>query len=125
VLDMPTRVEQVPAKVDPVTGVEITPAGQVEVGNYMPSENDSLPIWKHMFGDFMKTNAFEALAPEMQTVAQQVWQAIQFQEAQQAQRALDAQNAQAMQLGAENAAKPQVKGVPSQPGVSAPAQQIP
>jgi hypothetical protein len=61
----------------------------------------------------------------MQTVAQQVWSALLDQEAQQAQRAAAAQFAQAQQLGEENAAKPQVKGVPSQPGISAPAQQTP
>jgi hypothetical protein len=124
VLDMPARQEQVPGPPDPVTGQPGAPQ-TVEVGSYMPGEMDSLPIWKKAFGDFMKTNAFDTLTPEMQTVAQQVWSALKLQESQQAAQAQAAQMAEAQRLGSQNAAAPQTKGVPSQPGVSAPAQQQP
>jgi hypothetical protein len=115
VFDMPDRQEWVPDKTDPMTGA-VTPAHMEKVPSYQPSEVDSLAIWERMFGDWMKTDEFQRLDPAMAEVANTIWAGIKYREAQQQQAALDARNAQAMELGAENAAKPQVKGLPSQPG---------
>jgi hypothetical protein len=120
-----TVVQNVP-QTDPATGQPVldqngqpvsvpTPVTML-VPNWMPTENDSIPIWKRMFGDWMKTQEFADLDIPMQDMANKVWQAIEMQEQQKAQRAQDAQQAQAVQLGSQNAATPAVKGVPSQPG---------
>jgi hypothetical protein len=114
VMDLPDREQT-----DPATGES------QEVPSYMPSPNDALALWRKAFGDFLKTYEFEHLKPEMQTVAQQIWSGIEYLENAQAQRAAMQQQMQAQQLGEANAAAPQVKGVPSQPGVSAPAQLTP
>ena len=98
----------------PQTGMPVTETQMVP--SFLPTENDSLPIWKAMFGDWMKTDEFLRLAADRQDMANKVWQAIQLQEAQKQQRVFEAQQAQAMQLGEQNAAKPGVRGVPSQPG---------
>lgn len=124
VMELPARHEYTPPSVDPLTGAPV-PGGMQEIPSYMPSESDSLPIWRHVFGDFLKTQEADRLAPAMQEVAQQVWAGIQYREAQQQQAAQAAMNAQAAQLGSENAARPQARGVPSQPGISAPAQLTP
>jgi hypothetical protein len=99
---------------DPQTGMPVTQT--MMVPTFMPTENDSIPIWKTMFGDWMKTTEFERLAPPMQDMANKVWQAIIGQEARKADQAVQAQQAQAMANGEQNAAKATVKGVPSQPG---------
>lgn len=104
--------------VDPNTGMPVTAPTPTTmmVPNWMPTENDSIPIWKRMFGDWMKTQEFADLDVSMQDMANKIWQAIEQQEQQKAARAQQAQQAQAMELGFQNAATPAVKGVPSQPG---------
>lgn len=108
VMDLPTRTEMMP---DPATG-QVAP---MEVPGYMPSEADSLPIWKRRFGDWMKTLDYEGLDPAMQEVANQVWAGINFREQQAQQAAVAQQNAEAAAKGLANAAAPQVKGMPSPP----------
>jgi hypothetical protein len=103
VLDMPPRQEQVPGQPDPLTGETGTRPQTVEVGNYMPSQNDSLPIWKHMFGDFMKTPAFERLARRCRRSPSRSGRH-PVQEAQQQQRAFEATEGRRQQFGSENAA---------------------
>jgi hypothetical protein len=113
VLDRPEWPQQIQVT-DPQTGMPVTQT--MMVPTFMPTENDSIPIWKTMFGDWMKTTEFERLAPPMQDMANKVWQAIIGQEARKADQAVQAQQAQAMANGEQNAAKATVKGVPSQPG---------
>src|SRR6185312_4018558 len=55
VMELPGRME---------THQQTLPDGSMttqslEVPSYMPSEADSLPIWKSRFGDFMKTEEYE------------------------------------------------------------------
>jgi hypothetical protein len=113
VLDRPEWPQQIQVT-DPQTGMPVTQT--MMVPTFMPTENDSIPIWKTMFGDWMKTTEFERLPPPMQDMANKVWQAIIGQEARKADQAVQAQQAQAMANGEQNAAKATVKGVPSQPG---------
>jgi hypothetical protein len=82
----------------------------------MPTDNDSIPIWKRMFGDWMKTHEFINLPPAMQAVANDIWQSLQEREMAHAVRAQQLQISAAQGLGMANAAAPQVKGVPSRVG---------
>jgi hypothetical protein len=88
VMSWPTRTQTDPGTGQPLTDEMGAPA---EVPAYMPDANDSLPIWKHVFGDWMKTDSYLHLKREMQAVAQQVWSAIQYQENAQAMAAAQMQ----------------------------------
>jgi hypothetical protein len=129
VLDMPDIVQIQPGPPDPVTGQPGAPQ-PVPVPSFMPTDNDSIPIWKRMFGDWMKTHEFINLPPAMQAVANDIWQSLQEREMAHAVRAQQLQISAAQGLGMANAAAPQVKGVPSrvgdgqqpQPGPSGPPQ---
>jgi hypothetical protein len=107
VLQMPTRQDTMP------DGSTVE-----DVSTYMPGPADNLNVWKSVFGDFLKTDSFERLEPSLQEVTNQIWSGIQFLETQRAQQQAAQQNAMASQLGMENAAKPQAKGMPSLPGSS-------
>jgi hypothetical protein len=50
------------------------------IPNWMPTENDSIPIWKRMFGDWMKTQEFADLDGADAGMANEVWSAIEKQE---------------------------------------------
>lgn len=93
---------------------------QTMAPNWMPTPTDSIPIWKTVFGDWMKTDEYAKLPLAMQSMAGEIWIALETQEQQKAQQAQAAQMAQAVQLGQQNAAAAPVKGVPSQPGDNTP-----
>lgn len=105
VMDMPDRTDTMPDG-----------AQQPNVPSYMPSPVDNLNVWKSVFGDWLKTDEFERLDPAFQEVANQIWAGIQYLETQRAQAQAEQQNAMAQQLGLQNAAAPQAKGMPSLPG---------
>lgn len=106
VLQMPDRTDTMPD------------GTQQQAPSFMPSPVDNLAVWKSVFGDWMKTDEFERLPPEGQEVGNLVWSGIQQLETQRAQQQLEQQNQIAMAQGAQNAARPQVKGMPSLPGSS-------
>lgn len=114
VFEMPARTDTLP------DGTQVE-----DVPWYMPGPTDNLNIWKQVVGDFLLTDTFARLKPELQEVGNLVWQGIQFLEEQRAVQAAAQQNAMAEQLGLQNAAKPQPdKGMPSTNGsgvVPAPA----
>lgn len=96
--------------VDPMTGM---PSEQPV---YMPTQQDNTAIWKTVFSDYMKTESYQQLPPPGQEAMNLVFAGILAHEAAAAQREAAAQAAQAEQLGMQNAARPQSKGMPSQPG---------
>jgi hypothetical protein len=129
VLDMPDLIQMVPGppmpgppSIDPQTGANVpgppvaSPPVPTPVPAFMPTDNDSIPIWKRMFGDWMKTQEFLNLVPPMQMVANEIWQSLLEKEMAHAvrQQQLTIQTAQG--LGMANAAAPQTKGMPSRPG---------
>ena len=73
-----------------------------------------------MFEDFLSTEDYERQSPEIQQAANQIYAGVLMLEAEKAAEAAAAQNAQAEQLGMNNAAKPQgqPKPMPSLPGVN-------
>lgn len=104
VMSMPTRLDTQPD------------GSQLEVPSFMPTDRDNLNVWKAVFGDFMKTDSFNRLAPELQEVGQLIWAGMEQLELQKAQREAQLRNEIAAQQGLDNAAAPQVKGMPSLPG---------
>lgn len=87
------------------------PAGEPEVvPGWMPRTTDNLAVWRVTLGDWMKTEEFERLDPEMQLATAQIYAGVQELEAQQQQQMAEAQAMQAAQLGEQNAAKPQLNG---------------
>ena len=130
VMDMPTRMETIQTPqpvmgpdgvtplVDPATGQPQTSMAEVreEVPGWMPMDMvDDLSVWRSRLGDFMKTDAYIDLSREMQETAKLIMQAVDDLQRRQAERQVQQQNAQAEQLGLNNAAKPvQAKGVPDQ-----------
>jgi hypothetical protein len=90
----PSRVE-----IDPNTGE------QAEVPDFMPREFDNIAVQKSVFEDWMKTEEYESLTPDLQQAAMEVYQGmlrIEFNKQAQAQMA---QTAAAEQAGTMNAAK--------------------
>jgi len=112
--NLPTG-EMVP-EVDPVTG-ETRMVPEMAPG-WMPRRSDNLGVWKHMFSNWMKTEEYEMLDREMQQAAAAIFGGILQLEAQIAQEQQMAMAAEAEQLGMQNAAKPQVKPLPSLRGAA-------
>lgn len=104
--------------IDPMTGQPMMqPTDQLEMApGWMPRRSDNLGVWKVMFSNWMKTEEFEMLDPEMQQAAAAIFGGILQLEAQIAQEQQNAMAAEAEQLGMQNAAKPQVKPLPSLSG---------
>lgn len=96
------------------------PQGEPEfVPGWMPRPTDNLAVWRVTLSDWMKTEEFEELPPEMQNAAAQIYAGVLELEAQEQQRMMEAQAAQAEDLGMRNASKPQEgKRSPSLPGSS-------
>ena len=95
---------------DPISGES------VEQPIYMPTESDNTDIWKTVFADFRKTEAYSALAPEMQEATNLIYSGILAHEAAEQQRQMMAEAAKAAQLGMSNASRPTTTGTPSMPG---------
>jgi hypothetical protein len=110
VMSMPTRQE---TETDPNTGM----TRQIEVPSWMPLDHvDNLKVWHERLSDWMKTDDYDSLSPDRQAPAKLIMQGIEQVQQQQAQRAIEQQNAQAEQLGMQNAARPQgAKPTPDQP----------
>ena len=98
--------------IDPING------GSIEQPIFMPREGDNLEIWKSVFSDWGKTEQFASLNPEFQEASNLIYSGILALEAKEQERQMAAQNAQAAQLGLDNASRPQEKGLPSLPGSS-------
>lgn len=113
---------------DPATGEPVPDPAAPMVPEmapwWMPRHSDNIPIFKQNFADWLKTEDYERLEPDLQIAAVQVYAAIQQLEAEKAAEAQAAQMAQAEQLGLDNAAKPQrQKPLPSLPAVNGDGQQ--
>lgn len=123
---LPTgRLAQVP-QIDPMTGqpaIDPMTGGPVMVNSdqaemapgWMPRYSDNVNLWRSIFEDWMKTEEYERLLPEVQEVAAVIYAGILSLEAQKAAEEQAAMNAQAAGLGMQNAANPQVKPMPSLP----------
>ena len=120
VMDMPTRQDTNPDGTPllmPNPDDPMGPPVPAEVPTYMPDVQDNKDVWLSVFGDWMKTEEYELLPVEMQTVAKQIFQGIKQMKAQEAQQALQQQTDQAQALGLQNATRtPEAKPLPSMPG---------
>jgi hypothetical protein len=96
----PSRIE-----VDPVTGE------QYEVPDFMPRLFDNIPVQRGVFEDWMKTEEFESLPPDLQAIANEIYLGMLRIEADKNAQAQVAMEMAAMQKGTQNAAR----NVPSQP----------
>jgi hypothetical protein len=105
---------------DPATGQQTLQ----DVPWYMPRRFDNIAIYKNQFEDAMKTERYDQAGPEVQTMLQQVYNALLMQEQMKAAEAAQAQAAQAEQLGMNNASQPQTKPMPSLPGITGPGGQV-
>lgn len=94
----PSRVEMQP---DPITGQLV----EVEVPDFMPRQFDNIPVQRHIFEDWMKTEEFETLPPDIQRIADEIYQGMLAIEAKKAAQAQAAQAAVAEAKGAQNAAR--------------------
>lgn len=101
---------------DPMTGENM------DVPAWMPREFDDVEIQLWVLESWLKTDDFARLSEDLQAVAMLVYQGMKSIEAQQQAQAAMAQTAQAEELGATNAAKPQPqegKPMPSTPNPAA------
>lgn len=111
-----TRTEANPnaGQPDPNTG-EPQPA-IVEVPDFMPRPFDNIAVQKSVFEDWMKTEEFESLTPDLQAAAMEVYNGFLYLEAQKQAQAQAALDAQAEQAGTKNAARSGGKSMPDAPG---------
>ncbi len=132
IMEMPTRLQDVPA-IDPMTGgPAMLPNGQpatvkVEVPAWMPDKYDNVPVWQENLAIWLKSDDFERSDKAAQEIGRLMWDGLQDLEAQHAQEQAQQQMAMAQGLGMQNAASPQgPPSPPSQPNVAsdqaAPAQ---
>jgi hypothetical protein len=91
------------AEVDPATGQPVMGA---DIPNWMPEDWDAIPIWRQVFGDYMKTEHFEGSGEHEQENFRLVWQGLEQTEQQRAAKQAAQQQMQAESLGMGNAAKP-------------------
>jgi hypothetical protein len=78
-----------------------------EVPGWMPRKQDNIAIYKQVVGDFMKTPAYEQLAPDVQEGFNLFWAGLEFSEQERAQEQAALEQKMASSLGMANAAKPQ------------------
>lgn len=90
---------------DPMTGV--APKVMEDVPVWMPTPQDSMPVWKTVFGDWCKTLDFEQQPPDAQAAVGLIWEAINKLEADQAAQQAQSQMQMAQALGMGNASKAQ------------------
>jgi hypothetical protein len=120
IMAMPTRMEMGPGPVDPLTGAP-GPPQMLEVPIWMPRPFDEVAVQKWVFEGWLKSSEAANLPPDQYEQAMLIYQGFQQLEAQQQAQAMAAQTAQAEELGASNAAKPQeAKALPSTPSPAAP-----
>jgi hypothetical protein len=119
VMDMPSRVQLMPGPVDPILGQPGPPA-MMEVQGWMPRKFDDVAVQKWVFEGWLKTHDAANLPPDRYEAAMLIYDEFEQLEARQQAAAAAAQSAQAMELGATNAAKPQEKPMPSTPSPAPP-----
>lgn len=103
----PNRIE-----IDPATGA------QTEVPDFMPRLFDNIPVQRGVFEDWMKTEEFETLPPDVQATANEIYQGmLRIESQKQAQQQMQMQAA-AAQAGTQNAA--QSGGPAAMPDATAP-----
>ena len=90
----PSRID-----VDPQTGE------QSEVPDFMPRQFDNIPVQRVVFEDWMKTEEFESLTPDLQATANEVYLGMLQIEAKKAAERQMAMEMAAEQKGAQNAAR--------------------
>jgi hypothetical protein len=78
----------------------------VDVPNWMPEDWDAIPIWRQVFGDYMKTEHFEGSDEHVQENFRLIWQGLEQTEQMRAAKQAAQQQMQAESLGMGNAAKP-------------------
>jgi len=122
-MDMPKVPMDVPGPPDPLTG-QPTTQSMVAPG-WMPRPFDNVDVQLWVLETWMKTDDFSRQPPAMMTVAMTIYQGMKQLQAQQAAQAAAAQNAQAMALGATNAAKPQPQEAKPMPSTPNPAGEAP
>lgn len=112
-----------PEAINPETGEPLTnpdtgePVYLEEVPAWLPRPFDGIPVHKATMEDWMKTQDYEALAPDQKEQAHMYYSALLDLEARAAQRAAELQMQQAQDMGMANATRP-----PQEPqGGSAPA----
>lgn len=115
VLDMPMLPT---GRLDEMGETELAPG-------WMPRHSDNLGIFRSTLEDWMKTEEYERLDPQMQEIASMVYGGILKLEAAKAAEAAAAQQAQAEQLGMDAAASPPVKPNPSLPSPNGDGQPTP
>lgn len=114
----PMTGQPVALPTNPVTGQTYQP-GEAELApGWMPRYSDNITVMKAIFEDWMKTEEFERLEPDMQTATAQIYAKLLQLEAQKAQAQAEEMNAQAADRGMQNAAAPPVKPMPSMPSVN-------
>lgn len=102
------------------------PALGFMVPAWMPRKVDNVAIWKKVFGDKMKEDAFKSLPPETQHLFDLVFDALDEQEQQRKMQMVMSEQSAAVQLGGANAARPQAPiPLPSGGGPLSPAQASP
>lgn len=125
IMEMPSRMEtkpgpMLPGMIDPMTGMEGPPVQgppqTMDIPGWMPREFDDVSVQLYVFTTWLKTPDASSLPAHMYEVAMLVYQGFKQIEADQRAQQMAAQTAQAEQLGAGNAAKPQeAKPMPSTP----------
>lgn len=90
----PSRIE-----VDPLTGQ------QYEVPDFMPRPFDNIPVQKSVWEDWLKTEEYESLTPDIQAIAMEIYQGFLLIEAQKNAAAAAAVAQEAEAKGTENAAR--------------------
>lgn len=108
----PDRIE---TQADPVTGEPV----QVEIPDFMPRPFDNIPVQRHVFEDWMKTEEFESLDPEMQAAANDVYMGMLKIEADKQAQEQRAMEMAAAAKGMNNAARDSGPGgMPDAPAVN-------
>lgn len=116
---LPQRLDMQP---DPMTGEMM----EVEVPDFMPRPFDNIKVQRSVFEDWMKTEEFESLEPEVQAIATDVYRAMLQIQAEQEAAAQMAVDMAAAERGMQNASRPgDAKATPDAPASGSGAMQTP
>lgn len=96
-------------QMDPMTQQQV----EVQVPDFMPRQFDNIPVQKSVWEDWMKTEEFESLDPDIQRVAMDIYQGMLKIEADKAAQQQQSMAAAAAQAG--TAAAAQGPGTPAMP----------
>jgi hypothetical protein len=98
---------------DPQTGAMVPV--QVETPDFMPRKFDNIAVQRHVFEDWMKTEEFESLSPQLQQVATDIYMGMLKIEAEKQAQAAQAQMASAEAKGMMNASRGSSTAQPDAP----------